>query len=147
MTFKLSDFATISSEVENPHFYIRRKGSLKSDLKPGKYTGAIGEVSKERPEASHKSSWFGIKLNETGLMYFDPNYLYYFMMNIYNQGVWDMFGHGSLRLVNLRKDDIDQVIRFSPAQEIPKETVDLDKKSSIRASRILKIKKIAALLN
>lgn len=111
----LSQLATISSDVQEPDFYIRRKGSEKS----------LGDVSKTRPEGSHKSSWFGIKLSDIGKEFLDPNYLYYVMMNVKNQGTWRQLAKGTLELVHITKEDIGSL-----AFEVQVDDSDLDKKSS-----------------
>lgn len=119
----LSQLATISSEVKDPDFYIRKKGSQKS----------LGDISKNKPEESPSSSWFGIKLNDLGRKYLDPDYLYYLMMNVQAQGVWAQIAIGSTKLVHIRKEDIGSL-----TFEIPDDEPSIEKESS---SNLLKIKK------
>jgi len=60
---------------------------------------AVGEpVKKYNPEH------FGITVTRKDLLM--PDYLYYAMLNVYNQGYYKPLAKGTLRLVNIRKDDI-----------------------------------------
>jgi hypothetical protein len=127
---KLSNLATISENIDDADFYVRKKGSQST----------LGDVLKERPEDSHDSSWFGIKLNSLGLKYLEPRYLYYFMMNLKFSGFYLPLARGTTKLVNFRKEDIGNIIF-----QIPDESLEqtIDKTSFDRNLRILKIQNIA----
>lgn len=127
---KLSDLATISEKIDDADFYVRRKGSELT----------LGDVSLERPEGSHASSWFGIKLNSLGLKYLEPKYLYYLMMNLKFRGFYLPLARGTTGLVNFRKEDIGSIVF-----QIPDENLEqpIDKTSFDRNLRILKIQNIA----
>jgi len=127
---KLSNLATISENIDDADFYVRKKGSQST----------LGEVSKERPEDSHDSSWFGIKLNSLGLKYLEPKYLYYLMMNLKFNGFYLPLARGTTKLVNFRKEDIGNIVF-----QIPDESFEqpMDKTSFDRNLRILKIQNIA----
>lgn len=116
---ELSQLASISENIDEPDFYIRRKGSVKT----------LGDVSKQRPEGSHKSSWLGIKLNEIGIRFIDPDFLYYIMMTEKSKGTWAEIAKGTLNLVHITKSDIES---FKLPFKLPVELDDseLEKNSS-----------------
>jgi hypothetical protein len=129
IVLNLSQLASISENIDDPDFYIRRNGSVKT----------LGDVSKERPEGSHQSSWFGIKLNDIGKRFIDPNYLYHVMMNLKNKGTWAKIAKGTLDLVHITISDIGSL---SFAFELPVELDDseLEKNSSDSNRNTLTIK-------
>lgn len=126
---KLSQLASISENIDNPDFYIRRKGSVKT----------LGDVSKQRPEGSHKSSWFGIKLNEIGIRFIDPDFLYYVMMAEKSKGTWAKIAKGTLDLVHIKKSDIGS-LSFPVKLPVELDDTDLEKNSSDSNRSTLTIK-------
>ena len=126
---ELSQLASISENIDEPDFYIRRKGSVKT----------LGDVSKQRPEGSHKSSWLGIKLNEIGIRFIDPDFLYYIMMTEKSKGTWAKIAKGTLNLVHITKSDIES---FKLPFKLPVELDDseLEKNSSDSNHNTLTIK-------
>jgi hypothetical protein len=121
---KLSQLAKISSTIDEADFYIRKTGSKNS----------IGDVVRKLPDGTARTSWFGIKLNYLGRKYIDPGYLYYFMMNLKNQGFW--IPRGTLDLVHITIHDIEN-IRF-PLQ-VEEGDFAIEKESRLKLLRLFKI--------
>jgi hypothetical protein len=87
--YKLGDLAQITTNFEDAHFWIVRRGSVEMVGKP---------VKEYNPES------FGVGVFRTDII--DPGYLYYWMQYLHSQGYWKNKAYGSLRLVNIRLDDI-----------------------------------------
>jgi hypothetical protein len=93
---KLSSLATIKTNFPDADFWIIRRGSEESVGKP------VREFYKEH---------IGIKVVRTDILL--PDYLYYAMLHIHQSGQWRHIATGSLKLVNIRVSDI-QNIEMSP---------------------------------
>ena len=85
----LGDLAYIQTNYPEADFWIVRKGSDKT----------VGSVTKE-----FKPQHIGIKVIATETL--DPGYLYYALMNIYNQGYFRGKAIGSLNLKHIRVQDV-----------------------------------------
>jgi len=88
----LGDLAYIQTNYPEADFWIVRKGSDKT----------VGSVTKE-----FKPQHIGIKVIATETL--DPGYLYYALMNIYNQGYFRNKAIGSLNLKHIRVQDIKEI--------------------------------------
>lgn len=86
---KLSDLCTIKLNFADADFWIVRRGSI----------DAVGSPTKTfSPEA------IGIKVTATDML--DPRYLFYWFQYISSQGIFKKMATGTLRLVNIRTEDI-----------------------------------------
>jgi len=93
---KLSDVATIRTNFPNAHFWLVRRGS-------GRMVGL--------PTRVFYKEHIGIKVERTDILL--PDYLFYALLNIYNQGHWERIATGTLSLVNIRVSDV-RSIELSP---------------------------------
>jgi len=89
---RLKDVAKISINMKNADFWVTRKGTPDN----------IGGVSKEFNKDS-----FGIKVTRPDII--DPDYLYYAMMNIHQQGHYKNLGSGTTKLVSIKIDNIKNI--------------------------------------
>lgn len=86
---KLSDVARISTNMEDADFWIIRRGS-------GEMVG--------KPTKTFNPEHIGVKVTATDVLV--PQYLYYAMVHLHNQGVWKGKATGSLNLVNIKVEDV-----------------------------------------
>ena len=78
--------------MQDADFWLIRKGSDKTVGKP------VKEFDPSR---------IGIKVVKTDII--DPNYLYYAMMNLHNQGMFARLANGTTNLVNITVNDIANI--------------------------------------
>lgn len=88
---KLSDVAEINTNMPDADFWIIRKGT----------EDRVGE-----PTKTFSPEHIGVKVDRASLV---PDYLYYVMMNIHNQGYWKNVSYGSLALKNIRVSDVRNI--------------------------------------
>ncbi|MCF5551121.1 hypothetical protein ALQ54_200117 [Pseudomonas syringae] len=93
---RLSDVATIRTNFPEAHFWLIRRGSADR-------CGAPGRVF--NPEH------IGVLVNRTDIVL--PDYLFYALMHVHQQGYWERLATGTLNLVNIRVSDV-QRIELSP---------------------------------
>ena len=86
---QLSDVAIIKVDFPDADFWLIRRGSISQCGKP---------VRVFNPEQ------IGIKV--TRLEKLLPDYLFYSLMDIHHQRGWESLARGSLRLVNIRVNDV-----------------------------------------
>lgn len=89
---RLKDLAKIATNMPDADFWLVRKGSDKTVGKP------VKEFDPSR---------IGIKVVKTDVI--DPNYLYYAMMNLHNQGMFARLANGTTNLVNITVNDIANI--------------------------------------
>jgi len=89
---KLKDIAKIATNMQDADFWLVRKGSDKTVGKP------VKEFDPSR---------IGVKVVRTDVL--DPNYLYYAMMNLHNQGHFARLANGTTNLVNITVNDIANI--------------------------------------
>lgn len=89
---KLGNFAEIKTQFPDADFWIVRRGSAQN-------VGA--------PTKSYNPENIGIKV--TAVDKIDPRYLFYVMQYLHSQGYWQNLSHGSLNLVNIRRDDVKNI--------------------------------------
>jgi hypothetical protein len=89
---RLKDIAKIATNMQDADFWLVRKGSDKTVGKP------VKEFDPSR---------IGIKVVKTDVI--DPNYLYYAMMNLHNQGHFARLANGTTNLVNITVNDIANI--------------------------------------
>ena len=89
---RLKDLAKIATNMPDADFWLVRKGSDKTVGKP------VKEFDPSR---------IGIKVVKTDVI--DPNYLYYAMMNLHNQGQFARLANGTTNLVNITVNDIANI--------------------------------------
>ena len=89
---RLKDLAKIATNMPDADFWLVRKGSDKTVGKP------VKEFDPSR---------IGIKVVKTDVL--DPNYLYYAMMNLHNQGMFARLSNGTTNLVNITVNDIANI--------------------------------------
>ena len=89
---RLKDIAKIATNMPDADFWLIRKGSDKTVGKP------VKEFDPSR---------IGIKIVKTDVL--DPNYLYYAMMNLHNQGHFTRIANGTTNLVNITVNDIANI--------------------------------------
>ena len=89
---RLKDIAKIATNMQDADFWLVRKGSDKTVGKP------VKEFDPSR---------IGIKVVKTDVL--DPNYLYYAMMNLHNQGHFARIANGTTNLVNITVADIANI--------------------------------------
>ena len=89
MGLRLKDACEVSTNLADADFWLQRKGS----------TQTVGTVLKEfSPEN------IGIKVIRTDML--DAQFLYYKMMHIFNTGYWAQHSSGSLKLQNIKTEDV-----------------------------------------
>jgi putative chitinase len=86
---RLKDLASIATDMPDADFWLIRKGSNKIIGKP------VKEFEPQR---------IGIKVIRTDVL--DPNYLYYAILHLYNQGYFASIATGILNLVHIRVADV-----------------------------------------
>lgn len=89
---RLKDLARVSTNMPDADFWIIRKGSDKTVGTP------VKEFNPER---------IGIKIVRTDVL--DPQYLYYTMMHLHNQGYFAKVAVGTLKLVNIKVADVANI--------------------------------------
>ena len=89
---RLKDIAKIATNMPDADFWLVRKGSDKTVGKP------VKEFDPSR---------IGVKVVKTDVL--DPNYLYYAMMNLHNQGHFARIANGTTNLVNITVNDIANI--------------------------------------
>ena len=89
---RLKDLAKIATNMPDADFWLVRKGSDKTVGKP------VKEFDPSR---------IGVKVVRTDVL--DPNYLYYAMMNLHNQGHFARIANGTTNLVNITVNDIANI--------------------------------------
>ena len=89
---RLKDIAKIATNMPDADFWLVRKGSDKTVGKP------VKEFDPSR---------IGVKVVKTDVL--DPNYLYYAMMNLHNQGHFARIANGTTNLVKITVNDIANI--------------------------------------
>ena len=89
---RLSDLATIKTNLPEADFWIIRKGSAQEVGRP------VKDFSKER---------IGVLVEATDVV--DPRYLYYAMMHLHSQGYWGQFDKGMTDLRHILVSDVKNV--------------------------------------
>ena len=89
---RLKDLATVATNMPDADFWLIRKGSDKT----------VGTPVKE-----FEPSRIGVKIVRTDVL--DPNYLYYAMMHLHNQGYFARLAVGTLKLVNIKVSDVANI--------------------------------------
>lgn len=89
---RLKDLAKIAIDMEDADFYIKRRGSIDT----------VGQVSKKYDPYA-----IGVKIQRTDVI--NPDFLYYWFMNLHNQGHWKGVAKGTTNLVNITMDDIRNI--------------------------------------
>lgn len=84
----LGDMITVSTKNKDADFWIVRRGSRES----------VGSPTRE-----YNPEHFGIKVTSDKL---DPSYLFYMMQYLHSKKIWEGVATGSLKLVNIRKEDV-----------------------------------------
>lgn len=93
---KLSDLTTIKTHFPEAHFWIVRRGSLKT----------CGSATRE-----YNPEHIGVRVDRLDLLL--PDYLYYCLMALHQAGRWEALATGTLSLVNIRVSDVRN-IELSP---------------------------------
>jgi hypothetical protein len=86
---QLKNYIEVSTKNPNADFWIVRRGSSETVGKP---------VKEYNPEH------FGVTVTRKDRLV--PDYLYYALLNIHTQGYFKPLARGTLKLVNIRKEDI-----------------------------------------
>ena len=89
---KLGDLCTIKTNFPNADFWLVRRSDRKN----------VGKPTKE-----FSPYHIGIKVTATEQLM--PQYLYYMMMHLYNQGYWNSRSMGMSNLVNIRTEDVKNI--------------------------------------
>lgn len=93
---KLCDVCTIKTNFPDAHFWLIRRGSAEN----------VGQ-----PTRQYHAERIGIKVEQTNILL--PDYLYYAMVHIHNQGNWQRLATGTLSLVHIKVSDV-RSIELSP---------------------------------
>jgi hypothetical protein len=89
MGLRLKDVCEVSTNMVDADFWLQRKGSLET----------VGTVLKD-----YSPENIGVKVIRTDIM--DAKFLYYKMMHIHNTKYWQQLAKGSLKLQNIRTEDV-----------------------------------------
>lgn len=89
---RLNDLATVKTHFEEADFWLIRRGSK----------GQCG-----KPVREYNPEHIGIKVNRTDLLL--PDYLYYCLLHIHSQKMWEPYANGTLDLVNIRVEDVKKI--------------------------------------
>lgn len=92
---KLKFFAEIKTNFPEADFWLIRKGAAKK----------LGEVTRE-----FYKEHIGVKVTRTDILL--PDYLYYVMMYVHQQGVWKVLAKGTLKLVHITTKDVKELDLF-----------------------------------
>jgi restriction endonuclease S subunit len=88
---KLKQLCTVQTNLPNADFYIVRSGSQNT----------IGKVTKE-----FNKDYIGIKVTRTDILV--PDYLYYLLMNLHNQGYFRAISNGTT-LQHITTQDVGNI--------------------------------------
>ena len=91
-TVRLKDLATVSTDSPEADFWIIRKGSEKT----------VGT-----PVKQYQPQYIGVKVVKTNVL--EPNYLYYMIMHLHNQGYFKSRAIGITNLVNIRVANVADI--------------------------------------
>ena len=89
---RLKDLARVATNMEDADFWLIRKSSAKMVGKP------LKEFEPQR---------IGVKILRTDVI--DPGYLYYAILNLYNQGYFAARANGVTNLVNIKVSDVADI--------------------------------------
>lgn len=87
----LSDIATVKKGMRDADFWLIRRGS---------------ENEVGRPVKEFNPEHIGIKVTSNEML---PQFLFYSMQNMHNQGVWKSVATGTTNLVNIKTDDVKNI--------------------------------------
>lgn len=93
---RLSEVATIRTNFPEANFWLVRRGSAER----------CGE-----PTRTFNPEHIGIRVHRTDILL--PDYLFYVLMHVHQQGYWGNLATGTLSLVNIRVSDVRR-IELSP---------------------------------
>ena len=93
---RLSEVATIRTNFPEAHFWLVRRGSASRCGEPGR---------------EFNPQHIGIQVHRTDILL--PDYLFYALVHVHQQGYWEKLANGTLSLVNIRVSDVRQ-IELSP---------------------------------
>jgi len=88
---KLNQLCTVQTNLPNADFYMIRSGSQNT----------VGKVTKE-----YSKDYIGIKVTRTDLLV--PDYLYYLLMNLHNQGYFKAISNGTT-LQHITTQDVGSI--------------------------------------
>ena len=89
---RLKDMVKVGLNMKDADFWIQRKGTIETVGTP------VKEFSKEH---------IGVKVTRTDILV--PDFLYYAIMNLYNQGYFKQYAKGTLKLVNIGVNDVKNI--------------------------------------
>lgn len=89
---RLTDIATVKTRFPAADFWLVRRGSA-------------SEVG--RPVQEYNPEHIGIQVTAREII--DPKYLYYALMALHMRGLWRELARGTLRLVNIRAEDVKNI--------------------------------------
>lgn len=89
----LGELCRIGTNQTDSDFWIVRRGTAKN----------LG-----RPQREFAPEHIGIKVLATDKI--NPDYLYYMMLYVYNQGYWQNRSHGTLALQHIRVKDVKDIV-------------------------------------
>lgn len=92
---KIKFFANIKTNFSTADFWLIRRGTLDT----------VGTVTRE-----FYKEHIGIQVYRTDLIL--PDYLYYAMMYVHQQGIWKTSAKGTLQLVNITTEDVKNLNLF-----------------------------------
>lgn len=90
--YRLKDLCQVATDFEDAHFWLIRKGDIKT----------VGTPTKKYSEYH-----IGIGVVRTDII--DPDYLYYAMMHLHSTGYWQNKGKGVLQLTHITIQDVKDV--------------------------------------
>lgn len=93
---RLSEVATIRTNFQDANFWLVRRGSAER----------CGE-----PTRTFNPEHIGIRVHRIDILL--PDYLFYVLMYVHQQGYWERLATGTLSLVNIRVSDVRR-IELSP---------------------------------
>lgn len=85
----LGNLCTVKTNFPDADFYLQRSGTL----------GNVG-----KPSLDYSPDAIGVKVEDTEVLL--PKFLYYYMMNVHNQGYWKDKAVGSVKLQHIRTADV-----------------------------------------
>lgn len=89
---RLKDLVTVGLNMKDADMWITRKGSIETVGKP------VKEFSKQL---------IGIKVVRTDML--NADFLYYAILNMFNQGYFKTRATGTIRLVNIKVQDVKDI--------------------------------------
>lgn len=101
---RLEDICEIRTDFPDADFWLQRRGSEKTIGTPKRFLSVSHDINKEN---------IGIKVKPEYTDFVSPEFLYYSLQQLHQQGIFENMAVGSLALKNLRVSEVKKIpLRF-----------------------------------